>query len=170
MGNKVPVAVAGVIVVVLVGIFVFVSTEGEAGPSSGQATGPAPTTQFPRSSPDPSGSEPAPDKPRPVPFEQVDSDLRIVALMAGRTLYIPVQHGDCIREGVWPRGEHADQVEVEIRPLPAPPSPGVTTGADEIDYCMEWASMGDTYAVIELAEPLGDRRLVVERVFDAPPS
>jgi hypothetical protein len=155
MGNRVwiPVAVAGVIVVVLAGIFVFGSTEG-----SGQAAAPAPTTQLRMSNPDPSGTEPAPGNPyRPVPDEQVDGTLVPVAFTAGRTLYIPVREDECIREEAWPRGEHTDRVEVEIRQ--------VTTAADERQSCIGFGNVDGPYAVIELAEPLGDRRLVVEKVY-----
>ncbi len=173
MGNKVwiPVAVAGVIVVVLAGIFVFASTEEEAGSGSRQPAGPAPTTQLRLSYPDPSGMEPTPESPyRRVPDEQVDGNLITAARTAGRTLYIPVTDLECIREEVWPRGEHADRVEVEIRPLAVPPPPGATTGADGDYGCMSYSGADGPYAVIELAEPLGDRRLVVEQVYDAPPS
>lgn len=174
MGNKVwvpVVAVVGAVAVVLGVIFVFATTEGEARPGNGQPAGPAPTTQLPSSNPDPSGTEPAPDKPyRPVPAEQVDGHLVIAARTAGRTLYIPVQDNDCIREEVWPRGEHADRVNVEIRPFATPPPPGVTTGADGSYYCGGDVDLDGLYAVIELAEPLGDRRLVLETVYDAPPS
>jgi hypothetical protein len=174
MGNRVwiPVAVAGVIVVVLAGIFVFATTEGETTPGSGQTAGPAPTTQLRLSYPDPSGMEPTPDSPyQPVPDEQVDGNLITAALTEDRTLYIPVQDLECIRDEVWSRGEHADRVEVEIRPVAVPPPPGVTTGADGSYGCMSYSSSVDgPYAVIELTEPLGNRRLVVEQVYDAPPS
>ncbi len=130
MGNKVwiPVAVAGVIVVVLAGIFVFATTEGETTPGSG----PAPTTQLRRPYPDPSGTEPAPDNPYPppVPSEQVDGKLLVPARTAGRNLYIPLQDNECTREQAWSRGEHADRVEVEIRFVLATTPSGMTTDAN----------------------------------------
>jgi len=172
MGSKVQAAaVAGAILVVLVGIFVFATTEGETAPGGGQARGPAPTTQLRLSYPDPSGTEPTPDSPyQPVPDEQVDGNLINAARTAGRTLYIPVRDNECIREEVWPRGEHADRVEVEIRPLVVPLPPGVTTGADGSYGCMSYRGTDGPYAVIELAEPLGDRRLVVEQGYGTLPS
>jgi hypothetical protein len=173
MVNKVGVAVAGAVVavgVVLGGIFVFAGSEGEAG-----SGGPAPTTRLSLSDqdPGPSGTEPEPKHPyRPVPAEQVDGTVIPVARTAGRNLYIPVQDDDCVREQVWPRGEHDDRVEVEIRPLPMTPPPGLTTGADGTGSygCIGRVESDGPYAVIELAEPLGERRLVVKHMFGVPPS
>lgn len=169
------VAVAGVVlavVVVLGGIFVFAADESE--PDGGQAAGPAPTTQLSRMTSDPSGTEPVPDSPyREVPEEQVeevDGELFDVALTEGRRLYIPVRDNDCFVEHVWPRGEHADRVVVDILPRMGPPSPGATTAADGSYGCGTYNGKKGVHAVIELAEPLGDRRLVVTYDYGTPPS
>ena len=168
----VPIAVAGVVVavgVVLGGIILFAGDESESG--GGQAAGPAPTTSLDLPWPDPSGTEPVPDDPYPkVPSEQVDGDLRGVARTAGRNLYIPVLDGDCGKEQAWLLGEHADRVAVEIRSLPFPPPSGVTPDANGSYGCMAYSPLSESHAVIELAEPLGDRRLVVTYDFGAPPS
>jgi hypothetical protein len=161
---SIPVAVAGAVVAVVAvlgGIFVFAGDESESG--GGQAAGPAPTTTLDLPWRDPSSTEPVPVDPYPpVPSEQVDGGLLGEARTAGRTLYVPVSDNECLREQVWPRGEHADRVEVEIRDLPTPPQPGVTTAADGSYGCMTYdGGPPGLHAVIELAEPLGDRRLVV---------
>jgi hypothetical protein len=168
MASKVgvPIAVAGVVVavgVVLGGIFVFADDEGESG--GGQAAGPAPITLLSLPEPDPSGREPAPepgDPYPPVPSAQVVGPP-VGARTAGRNLYIPVRDNDCFRYQVWPRGEYADRVEVEIRELPVTPTGG-TANAEAYTAC-SGSGQDDTHAVIELAEPLGDRRLVVSSVI-----
>lgn len=178
MGNKVSVAVAvaGVVVAVVAvlgGIFVFSDPEGEAGAGNGPATGPAPTTRLilSNSGPAPSGTRPTPDdRFPPVPSEQLDGIVTPVARTAGPNLYIPVQEDDsCTRDEVWPRGEHADRVEVEIRSLVNTSAHGVSLDANG-NGCLGRVHSDGPYAVIELAEPLGDRRLVVNRVHPASPS
>jgi hypothetical protein len=169
----VPIAVAGVVVavgVVLGGIFVFAGDESESG--GGQAAGPAPVTRLSLPESDPSGTEPVPDDPYPpVPSEQVDGDLVGMPRTGGRNVYIPVQDNDCSRQQVWPRGEHADRVEVEIRTLPVELPTGITTDAEgNGSYGCLGSAHGDGHAVIELAEPLGDRRLVVTYHFDPLPT
>ena len=175
---SVPLAVAGAVVAVVAvlgAIFVFSDTDGEAGSGSGQPAGQAPTTQLTLSNPqqNPSGTESKPDTSfPPVPAEQVDGILVPVARTAGRNLYIPVQDDDaCTRDQVWPRGEHADRVEVEIRTFPITPPSGITTDANGNGSlgCLGRVHSDGPYAVIELAEPLGDRRLVVTYVSVAPP-
>lgn len=170
MMRKIGVPVAGVVVVivaVLGGIFLFAGDERE--PDSGQAAGPAPTTRLSAPDVDPSGTEPVPDDPYPpVPSAQVDGPLTGHVRTAGRNLYIPVSDSaECPREQVWPHGEHADRVEVDIR---ATPPPGMTTDAQGNGGYFSYgcgAGPDGPYAVIELAEPLGDRRLVVTYGFEA---
>jgi hypothetical protein len=118
----VPIAVGGVVVavgVVLGGTFVFAGDESERG--GGQTAGPAPTTVLSLPEPGPSGEEPIPepgDPYPPVPSGQVDGLPYSTVRITGRNLYIPVLDSNCWREEVWPRGEYADRVEVEIRELP----------------------------------------------------
>jgi hypothetical protein len=165
----IPIAVVGAVVAavaVLGGIFVF--AEDETAP----AAGPAPITRLSLPEPDPSGMEPVPDDPYPpVPNEQVDGNVIGVPRTGGRNVYIPVQDNDCSRQQVWPRGQHADRVEVEIRTLPVELPTGITTDAEgNGSYGCLGSAHGDGHAVIELAEPLGDRRLVVTYHFDPPPT
>lgn len=168
MANKVsvPIAVGGAVaavVVVLGGIFLFA---GGPGDQAGRQAGPAPTTRLPMAGPDPSGTRPTGSPYPRVPDEQVDGSLVPPARTAGRTLYIPVRDGECVREEAWPRGEHADRVEVEIRFLPVPIPSDATTGPDgTVEFgCFGYGEEDVPYAVIELTEPLGDRRIVVKRV------
>ena len=142
----------------------------------GQAAGPAPTTLLSLPEPDPPGREPTPEPGDPyplVPSGQVDGPLYPAARTAGRILYIPVLDGNCFRDQVWPRGEYADRVEIEIRELPVTPT-GVTTDAEGkvVTYTayLETPGQDNAHAVIELAEPLGDRRLGVNRVIGPPSS
>ena len=164
----IPIAVAGVVVAVgavFGGIFLFAGDGRE--PDSGQAVGPAPTTQLSQPDPGPSGGEPPPvpgDPFPPVPSGQVEGDLYPSARAEGRHVYIPVADTTCWRDQVWPRGEYADRVEVEIRLLPPAT---YTTPVAVHSPCVRSAGKDDMYAVIELAEPLGDRRLVVTHVNGA---
>jgi hypothetical protein len=166
----VPIAVGGVVVavgVVLGGTFVFAGDESERG--GGQTAGPAPTTVLSLPEPGPSGEEPIPepgDPYPPVPSGQVDGLPYSTVRITGRNLYIPVLDSNCWREEVWPRGEYADRVEVEIRELPPTQLPE-PTAAEGVTYtsCRVNAGQNNAHAVIELAEPLGDRRLVVSSVI-----
>ncbi|MFI7672150.1 hypothetical protein [Actinophytocola sp. NPDC049390] len=167
---RVPVAVAGVVVAVgavLGGIFVFAGDE--TGRGGGPAAGPAPTTRL--SLPYSSGTKPVPDDPYPrVPSAQVDGPLPGESRTAGRSLYIPVHDDECFQDQVWHRGEDANRVEVEIRSTPGPRI-AVTTFANGDSGYGGYCGPGPDYAVIELAEPLGDRRLVVNVfILDPPPS
>ncbi|MBB4904186.1 hypothetical protein [Actinophytocola algeriensis] len=174
MASKIgiPIAVACAVVAVgavLGGIIVFADDGNESG--GGRAAGPAPTTRLSLAAPDPSGTEPVSDNPYPrVPSEQVDGNLSGEARTAGRHVYIPVQDNDCWREQVWPLAEHADRVAVEIRTLPFPPPSGATLDADGGFGCMAYGSLDGPHAVVELAEPLGDRRLVVTYDYGTQPS
>jgi hypothetical protein len=63
-----------------------------------------------------------------------------------------------------------NRVAVEVRTLPFPPPSGATLDADGGFGCMAYGSLDGPHAVIELAEPLGDRRLVVTYDYGTQPS
>lgn len=124
----------------------------ESEPGGGQAAGPAPVTRLSLPETDPSGREPVPDdRCPPVPSEQVDGDLIGVPRTSDRKVYIPVE----------------DNVEVEIREgLPAGMTGDAEGNGNYFSYDCGTVEPHGPRAVVELAEPLGDRRLVVTHVFD----
>jgi hypothetical protein len=158
-------AAAGVAAVLLAGgWFLLDRPETDAAGASTPEVAPTTVLSFPA---DPSNGSPPPNPYPTVPSERVRGDdaysSRVRTSTDGRRLLVQVTESDCFGEEVRLRGEHADRVEVEIRPVAKPPPPGVSTGPDGSYGCMSYSAADGSYAVIELREPLGDRAVVLDR-------
>lgn len=155
-------AVAGVAAVLLVGAWLLLG-----GRDTGRAgSTPLATTTVLSWPPDPSDGSDPPDPYPTVPSTQMrgdDMSAWAVRTDADGRLLVQARESDCSADHVRLLGEHPDRVEVEIRTVAKPPPPGVTIGPDGSYGCMSSGGSEGPYAVIELAEPLGDRAVVIDR-------
>jgi hypothetical protein len=166
------VAIAGVVVAVLAialgGWFVVSRKDSGTAGASGQPAA-APTTRLSVYS-YPSGTPTAQPYPT-VPEAQLTGDGRarnwIRTRANGRQLLVPLADDDCSREEARLLGEYGDRVEVEIHPLPMPLPSGATPGPDgTYAYgCMTMLGDNNLYAIIDLHDPLGARKVSVHTAY-----
>jgi len=158
---------AGVAAVLLVGAWLLLGGRDtvQAGTDPGPEAAATTRLSFP---PDPSDGSTPPDPYPTVPAAQRQGEevgpAGIRTGADGRRLLVQVMDTDCSSEEVRLLGEHDDRVEVEIRTVAKPPPPGVSIGPDGSYGCMGLGTSDGPYAVVDLAKPLGQRAVDVQRV------
>lgn len=118
---------------------------------------------------DPSdGSQPRDPYPT-VPSAQVrDEQLAgwgVRTAADGRRLFVQLSDSACASEEARLLGEHPDRVDVEIHMVAKPLPPDVSVSPDGSYGCVGMSGSDGPYAVIDLSEPLGEREVVVRRVY-----
>jgi hypothetical protein len=173
MRRFVPIAaIVGAVAALLVGGWLLIAGRDLGAAAAGPGTT-APTTRLPSMT----YSSETPEAPQPfpsVPDAQVGGNHPLGSIRTGvdgRQLLVPLQDGQCGGEEARLLGEYGDRIEVEIHtlPMPAPasPPPGVTVSPDgSYSYgCVSFAPANGPYAVIDLRDPLGTRKIVVHQRY-----